>query len=159
MNKSQIGIQLYTLRTLTATDFDGTLAQVAAAGYPGVEFAGFGDLSAAEMRGLLDQHGLKAFSAHIPLQAFEASIDQVISDLQTIGATYGIVPWIAPEARSFANFQKLGEQFNEYGTKLQAAGLKFAYHNHNFEFEEKSEAGQTIWDALIQNTEPGVVSF
>lgn len=159
MNKQQIGIQLYTLRALAAVDFDDTLAKVAAAGYPGVEFAGFQGLTATEVRGLLDKHGLKAFSAHIPVEAFRSDIDQVISDLQTVGATWGIVPWIAPDARTPEAFAKLGEEFNSFGQKLQEAGLKFGYHNHNFEFETKDENGATIWDNFIAATEPGLVSF
>jgi sugar phosphate isomerase/epimerase len=159
MKKSQIGIQLYTLREQTAKDFDGTLSKVAAAGYPGVEFAGFQGHSAKDIRGLLDSHGLKAFSAHIPVTEFEASIDQVIENLHTIGAEWGVIPWIGPDDRSVAAFEKLGEKFNQYGEKLQAANLKFGYHNHNFEFEETSDAGKTIFDTLLEITEPGTVSF
>lgn len=159
MKKSQIGIQLYTLREQTAKDFDGTLSKVAAAGYPGVEFAGFQGHSAKDIRGLLDSHGLKAFSAHIPVTEFEASIDQVIENLHTIGAEWGVIPWIGPDDRSVAAFEKLGEKFNRYGEKLQAANLKFGYHNHNFEFEETSDAGKTIFDTLLEITEPGTVSF
>ena len=159
MRKDQIGIQLYTLRALAARDFDATLAEVAKAGYPGVEFAGFQGLSAAEVRGLLDKHGLKAFSAHIPIDQFRTDIDGVIADLQTIGAGWGIVPWIAPESRTPEAFARLGEEFNTFGTALQGAGLKFGYHNHNFEFEQKADSGKTIWESLISATEPGVVSF
>ena len=159
MRRDQIGVQLYTLRSMTATDFDGTLAKVAEAGYPGVEFAGFQGLSPQEIRGLLDAHGLKAFSAHIPATEFEASIDQVIENLKTIGAEWGVIPWIGPDDRTVAAFEKLGDKFNRYGEKLKAAGLKFGYHNHNFEFEQKSDAGKTIFDTLIEITEPGVVAF
>ena len=159
MKKNQIGIQLYTLRELAAKDLDGALAQVAEAGYPGVEFAGFQGHSASEVRGMLDAHGLKAFSAHIPVAEFDASIDQVIENLHAIGAPWGVIPWIGPEDRSVAAFEKLGDKFNQYGEKLQAAGLKFGYHNHNFEFEEKSDAGKNIFDTLVEITEPGLVSF
>jgi sugar phosphate isomerase/epimerase len=159
MRKDQIGIQLYTLRTMAAQDFDATLAAVAKAGYPGVEFAGFQGHTAAEVRGLLDKHGLKAFSAHIPVEQFRTNLDGVIADLQTVGATWGIVPWVAPENRTPEAFRKLGEEFNAFGAALQAAGLKFAYHNHNFEFEQTTDSGKTIWEELIAGTDPGAVSF
>ncbi len=44
-----IGLQLYTVRDQTEKDFAGTLRRVAELGYTGVEFAGYGDLSAQEM--------------------------------------------------------------------------------------------------------------
>ena len=69
MRKDQISIQLYTLRSITANDWDAALGQVAEAGYQAVEFAGFNGTSAADMRALLDHHGLKASSAHVLIAA------------------------------------------------------------------------------------------
>ena len=57
----KIGLQLFTLRDETAKDFEGTLRQVAEMGYEGVEFAGYGDASAEEMRDLLNELGLGCF--------------------------------------------------------------------------------------------------
>lgn len=83
----------------------------------------------------------------------------MISDLKTIGATWGIVPWVAPDNRTPEAFRKLGDEFNAFGAALQAAGLKFGYHNHNFEFEQTTDSGKTIWEELIAGTDPGAVSF
>jgi sugar phosphate isomerase/epimerase len=53
----------------------------------------------------------------------------------------------------------LGEQMNGYARALKDAGLKFGYHNHNFEFEEKAASGKNLFDTLLDVTEPGLVYF
>jgi sugar phosphate isomerase/epimerase len=159
MRKDQISIQLYTLRDLLARDVDGTLAQVAAAGYRHVEFAGFYGKTAAEIRSLLDKHGLRTSSAHVSLADFQNRLDGVVEDLVTLGAGWGIVPWVAPEDRSQAGLKAIAEQFDGFASKLQEAGIKFGYHNHDFEFSTTSADGVTVFDQMIAVTTPGLVSF
>lgn len=159
MKRDQIGVQLYTLREMAAKDLDATLREVASMGYAGVEFAGFHGHSAADVRKMLDEYGLKAFSAHIPIAAFDGDIEQVVSDLQTIGAPWGVVPFVSPEDRSPAFFADLGDKMNSYGSRLHEAGLKLAYHNHDFEFTMTAEDGRTIFDTLVSITDPALVSF
>ncbi|HWV24070.1 MAG TPA: hypothetical protein VNZ58_07760, partial [Thermomicrobiales bacterium] len=100
MKRDQIGVQMYTLREMAAKDLDAALGAVAKMGYTGVEFAGFQGHSAAEVRQMLDRYKLKAFSAHIPADQFANDIESVVSDLQTIGAPWGIVPWVHPDNRN-----------------------------------------------------------
>jgi len=159
MRKDQISIQLYTIRDITATDWDLALSQVAGAGYTAVEFAGFQGKSAAEIRMLLDKHGLKASSAHVPLTDFQSRLDGVVEDLQTIGAEWGIVPWVAPEDRSEESLKGIAAQFDGFATRLNEAGLKFGYHNHDFEFTTMSDSGKNVFDQMIEVTTPGLVSF
>lgn len=49
------------------------------------------------------------------------------------------------------------EQFNLFGEKINAAGMKFGYHNHTTEFV-KTE-GQVPLEVLLQNTDPDKVHF
>lgn len=159
MKRDQIGVQLYTLREMAANDLNATLREVATMGYAGVEFAGFQGHSAAEVRAMLDEYGLKAFSAHIPIAAFDGDIEEVVSDLQTIGAPWGVVPFVSPDDRSPAFFAELGTKMNSYGSRFAEAGLKLAYHNHDFEFTATAEDGRTIFETLISITDPALVSF
>jgi hypothetical protein len=55
---SNIGLELYTVRDAMKADFAGTLAKVAAVGYKEVEFAGYFDHPAKDIRALLDKNGL-----------------------------------------------------------------------------------------------------
>jgi sugar phosphate isomerase/epimerase len=159
MKRNQIGIQLYTLREMAAKDFEATLARVAKIGYAGVEFAGFHGHSATDVRAMLDRYNLKAFSAHIGIDVFDNDIEQVVSDLQTVGAPWGVVPWVSPENRSPEFFTELGGKMNAYGSRLADAGLKLAYHNHDFEFSMTTDEGKTIFETLIEITDPALVSF
>ena len=49
-----IGLELYSVRDQCKTNLPGTLAQVSKIGYKGVEFAGYYDRSAKELRKMLE---------------------------------------------------------------------------------------------------------
>ncbi|OMF22208.1 sugar phosphate isomerase [Paenibacillus sp. FSL H8-0548] len=149
MSRMNIGLQLYTVRDATAADFEGTLRQVAAMGYEGVEFAGYGDIKAEAMRDLLQELNLKAIGSHIGLQLLEERIEEEIAYLQTIGAQYAICPWLPADARDAAAWQNHLVKFEEYGKRFREAGITFAYHNHDFEFEVEID-GQIVFDAMYE---------
>lgn len=92
MKPEQLSVQMYTLRSITETDFETALKAVAEIGYKNVELAGLQGLSAVEFKALLDKYGLKAPSAHVPYQAFEADAQAVVDDYKAIGAEWIIVP-------------------------------------------------------------------
>ena len=135
MTAKSLAVQLYTLRNETAQDFPGTLEQVAATGVSAVEFAGWGTYTAADMRRLLDEVGLAAMGAHVGLQALEANLDQVIADIQTLGAKHVACPGFFPRDRlkTADDFRRAGEQLGRIGEHCKAADLQFSYHNHDHE--------------------------
>ena len=92
MKPEQLSVQMYTLRSITENDFEAALKAVAEIGYTNVETAGLQGLSAADFKALLDKYGLKAPSAHVPYQAFEADAQAVVDDYKLIGAEWIIVP-------------------------------------------------------------------
>lgn len=145
----KIGLQLYTVRDDLAKDFKGTLRQVAAMGYEGVEFAGYGDIPAEEMKALLDELKMEAFGSHIGLQQLENNLEGEIAYLKTIGATYAILPWVSPEmvAGGEAFWRELITKLEQFGKKFHEAGLEFCYHNHDFEFALKID-GEFVFDAM-----------
>jgi sugar phosphate isomerase/epimerase len=158
VNADNIGLQLYTVRDLTAQDMLGTLERLAAIGYRAVEFAGYGNASVRDIRATLDQHGMTAVGAHVALDNFESRFDQTIDDLQTLGCRYAIVPWVAEDRRgSLSNAQRLADQLNRLGEQVRAAGLQFAYHNHAFEFDPID--GSSLWDVLLRESDPELVAL
>lgn len=159
MKKEEISIQLYTIRSLTADDFEGALKQVADAGYEAVEFAGYQGKTPRELKDLLDRYGLRTSSAHVPLSDFQTRLDGVVEDLTTLGAEWAIVPWIAPEDRSAASLEAIASQFDGFANRLAEANIKFGYHNHDFEFNTLTEDGSTVFDKMVSVTTPGLVSF
>src|SRR5712672_3081125 len=60
-----IGLQLYTVRELMKTDFDGTIAKVAQVGYKEVEFAGYFGRTGAQVRAACEKNGLTPISTHV----------------------------------------------------------------------------------------------
>ncbi|GGF86782.1 sugar phosphate isomerase/epimerase family protein [Paenibacillus abyssi] len=150
MAKMGIALQLYTVRDDLQRDFAGTLREIAAMGYEGVEFAGYGDLSAEEMKALLQELNLKAVGSHISLQRLDEQLENEIAYLKTIGAKYGIVPYVFEEdRRDTAAWQSIIDRLDRYGEVFRQNGLQLGYHNHDFEFAMKIN-GSFVFDAMYE---------
>src|SRR5215216_551605 len=85
---AQVGLQLYTVRDAMAKDLDGTLAQIAGAGYRLVETAGLYERTAADLRALFDKHGIRTVSGHYPLADLEKAPDTMFATAKTLGQEY-----------------------------------------------------------------------
>lgn len=157
MDIASVALELYTVRDETKRDFAGTIRKVAALGYKGVEFAGYGGLTAQEMKALLAETGLRAVSTHIGLQALEQDIAKEIAYCQEIGCTFLVLPWLAPEQRSVATFRQLAPRLDAFGRQCREAGITFGYHNHDFEFEQHE--GETLMDTLLATTDAALVKL
>jgi sugar phosphate isomerase/epimerase len=153
----RIGVQLYTVRDRMAKDFEGTLAQVATIGYREVEFVGYFGKDPREVRATLDRHGLAAPAAHIgltPPDQWRAALDGA----HVVGHRYLVVAWIPPEARrTLEDYKRAAESFNRAGAEAKAAGIQFAYHNHDFEFERLDR--RLPYDVLLAETDPQLVQL
>ncbi|MBB3127043.1 sugar phosphate isomerase/epimerase [Paenibacillus rhizosphaerae] len=154
MTKPIVGIQLYTLRDQTEKDFLGTIRKVAEMGYQAVEFAGFFETPAKEIRALLEELNLKAPSAHIGLNFREhdklsADLNKQIEYAKEIGLEYIVVPWSPlPDTPTEADVKQLANILEQTGKQVTDAGLKFGYHNHDFEF--KLVGGKPVIDHLLE---------
>jgi len=80
-----IGVQLYTVRDAMKSDFEGTVAKVAATGYKEVEFAGYFGRSPQDIRALLDKNGLTSPSCHVPYSTLEKTWPEALDAAHTIG--------------------------------------------------------------------------
>lgn len=153
---ADIGLQLYTLRSVLADDFAGTLERVADVGYVNLEFAGYYDHSPAEIKGMLDDLGLVARAGHFGLGELEDDAGAVIDGAATLGMEYVIVPSLPGELRSSLDgYRSVASTFNELGEQCREAGLQFGYHNHSFEFEAVD--GQLPYDILLDETDEDLV--
>ena len=151
MNNIPVAVQLFTLREETEKDFAGTLKKVAELGYDGVEFAGFGELSAKEVKALLDEYGLKASSSHVPLDRIQDDIENVIEEQKIIGSRYVVCPYILPEQRSEENYQALLQTLEKAEEACRKEGLTLCYHNHDFELEKMAD-GRTVLETILDET-------
>jgi sugar phosphate isomerase/epimerase len=148
------GIQLYTLRDLTAKDFAGTMKAVARLGYKFVETAGYGDLKTAKAaKQALDAAGLKASSGHFAIDLLEKNIDQVIADAQTLQIDTVVCPFLPENRRN--DYAAVAKVLDTAGNQLHQHGIVLAYHNHSFEFQKFG--GKYGLDILYENTAPHLV--
>jgi sugar phosphate isomerase/epimerase len=151
-----LGVQLYTLRTEMERDVGETLARVAEIGYEEVEFAGYFGHSPAEIRGFLAETGLRAPSAHVALDLVEEAWPATLEAAATVGHEFVVVPWI-PESRraSLDDWRAIADRLTRAAAEARAAGLRFAYHNHDFEFRQLE--GRTPMDVFLEVADPDLV--
>jgi sugar phosphate isomerase/epimerase len=152
------GLQLWTLRDIIFDDPQGTLRQVAEFGYKQIEsFEGpegiFWGMGNRNFKSFLDDIGLTMISSHTDVfQDFERKADEAAE----IGVEYLVCPWIGPQD-SLDDYRTMADRFNEIGEKANAAGIKFAYHNHAYTFEEMD--GVLPQELLMDNTDPELVEY
>jgi len=177
-----IGIQLYTVGADMRKDAKEAIRQIAVIGYKEVETAGFGSLTtAAELRKVLDDNGLKCPSAH--LQFDMDNLQKTFDDANALGCRYatasvarrmitaspaqnpslpldqrrpqgagrGMTPMLSDELK------RLAEAMNTVGAAAKKSGLVFASHNHTEQFAIIN--GETGFDILMKNTDPETVKF
>jgi sugar phosphate isomerase/epimerase len=165
-----IGLQLYTVRNQIGKDPDGTLAKVAAIGYNSVELMGYGNgkffgLTPAQFSALLQKYQLKTPSGHYGgmmtylAKGDSAELKDNIAVAATMGHQYIVVPFLTDDMRtSLDDYKKLAGKLNIAGEEAKKAGLKLAYHNHDFEFKDWG-GGQTGFDIFLKETDPSLVFF
>jgi len=152
----KVGVQLYTVRDLMKSDFEGTIAKVAAIGYKEIEFAGLFDHSAQDVRAILDRNGLTAISSHVGYDIVKSHWPETIAAAKVLGQSYIVCPWIPDELRKEADgYKRVAEVFNEAGEASNKAGIKFAYHNHTWEFEPSPLlSGKRPYEFLLDAMDP-----
>lgn len=135
MKKLPIALQLYSVRDDMEKNLVKTLEAVKAMGYEGVEFAGLFGRTAAQMKELLNQAGLKPVSAHVPVDELLANIPGVVGIYREIGCSYIAIPWLDENRRpGQSGYQKLMADIAAIADECKKQGMTLLYHNHDFEF-------------------------
>ncbi len=166
----KVGLQLYTLRDLMAKDPDGTLRKVAQIGYKEVEPYGYGSgkffgKTPKEFAALMKELGLSAPSGHYMtgnvMKGKGTLTDgwkQAVDDAAAIGQKYMVCAYLFPPERTkLDDYKKFAVLFNKSAEVCKAAGIQFAYHNHDFEF--KPMDGQIPYDVLLNGTDKNLVKL
>jgi sugar phosphate isomerase/epimerase len=153
------GVVSYTYRVGFAKDVVSTLDTVAAHGFTDIEFSNLFGKTPQEMRSLIDARGIKCSSYGVGYEDLVNKTDTVAKTALILGAQYVRVAGI-PHKGDFTleEAQKAVEDFNKAGKYLKEKyGLTFIYHNHGFEFQPYKDG--TLYDYIVQNTNPKYVSF
>ena len=69
---------------------------------------------------------------------------------------YIVTPWMGLQS-SIHDLQVYCDYLNEVGRRCQAAGIKYGYHNHAYEFEKVED--QVMYDYMLEHTDPALVFF
>ena len=136
MKKLPVALQLYSVRDMFAEDMLGTLEQVAALGYDGVELGGgFGNVTPAQIKAKLDELGLKAVGAHMMLDSLAEA--ETLEAVKTLGLPTVALPVLLEDQRpGKPAFADTIARIKALIPTLKALGVSLLYHNHAFEFEK-----------------------
>jgi sugar phosphate isomerase/epimerase len=153
----ELGLQLYSLRHLFKKDVAGTLELIRSWGFTNVEAGNYGP-SLPEFAAMLKRAGLKAVGTGADYKRLTGDVPGIIADARTLGATYVMCAWI-PHDKGFtlADAEKAVPVFNEAGKQMRAAGLRFCYHVHGYEFQPGPDG--TLFDSIARRTDPDAVAF
>jgi sugar phosphate isomerase/epimerase len=170
--KGVVGIQLYSIREDMRKDPLANLKKVAEMGYTDVEHANyinrkFYGYTAKEFRKILDDLGLKMPSGHTVMgkqhwdeakNDFTDSWKYTVEDAAICGQKYVISPSLDISMRKdLDQLKHFMDVFNKSGELCQKSGMKFGYHNHDFEFSLKLSSVR-VYDIIMQNTDPKLVA-
>lgn len=166
--KPSMGLQLFSVRDAVAQNLEGTLERVRKIGYERLEIYGYNGTffgkTPKEFKTILANTGLRVTSSHhitgIVHKAkgtLTDGWDQAVEDLHSIGAKYMVCPYLFPDERTEEIYSSLPELLNKSGEKAKAAGIQFAYHNHDFEFQKFRDS--LVFDFLASQTSAELVKL
>jgi sugar phosphate isomerase/epimerase len=152
--KIPVGLQLYSLREQCQTDLPGMIAAVSKIGYKGIEFAGYHNRSAKELRKLLDDNGLVCCGTHTPYESVLGDkLKETIEFNHVLGNSFLIVPWM--EGKTKQEWLDKAKLFNAIADQVKTEKMWVGYHAHAHDFQLFD--GQSAWDLFFGNTKPEVV--
>lgn len=167
-NRKPLAIQLYTIRDAVAENLEKSLERLAQLGFKQLEIYGydgkFYGKTRSEFLSILKNIGLEVISSHHTtgivhntkgtlLNDWEKSVE----DLNYIGSKYMVCSYLFEEERTLEQYKKLPELLNKSGEVTNKAGIDFAYHNHDFEFEKLED--KTVYDFILENTDFDLVKM
>ena len=174
--KKDMCVQMYSARSiLTTENYADILKEIAAMGYTAVEAASYdgdegliyGDTPEV-FKQKVEDAGMKALSAHVTRALTREELDsgdfadalawwdKCIDVHKRAGMAYLVTPWMGPQ-KDLKDLQVYCDYLNEVGRRCKAAGIKYGYHNHDYEFEKVE--GEVMYDYLLAHTDPELVFF
>jgi len=166
-----LGVQLYSVRDSMAKDPIGTLKAIAEMGYKEVEAFGYSDgkmfgMSISEYLKVLKDNGLSMPSSHCNFslsdydegkKSLSDRAKRAIDDAVVMGQKYIIYPWVEQNERTeVERIVKLAAAGAAYA---QAAGIRFGYHNHDFEYIQRGPDGRLLIEWLLHEIDPKILAM
>ncbi len=151
------GIQLYSFKDDMARNPQKTLEMIARMGFKQIESAKsqlghYYGLSAAEMKKHCIENGLTLRSGHVQV---DDKWKDTLNEAEKSGQEFLVCSSMPTNGQTIFNYQKVAEEFNKAGRDCRKRGIKFGYHNHDYEFDTVD--GKVLYDVLLDNTDPDLV--
>ena len=161
-SKDHLGLQMWSLRDNTkANGFVSSLDLVKGWKIPEIE-GGLvtPGMNSAQVLAAIAERGLRMPSAHIGYDALTKDLDASVATAKELGLEFVVCPWIPHDGEfTRAHMEKAAADFNRAGAAFRAAGIKFGYHPHGYEFHATATPGETLLDDLIRACDPDLVCF
>lgn len=173
----EMAVQLYSARQLIgspelfAKNHEYVLGRLAQMGYTGAEAASYSDglfsgMEPEDFKAALNKAGLELVSSHttrvlssdeLSSGNYEAAMkwwDQCIEAHKKAGIPRLVMSY-SPKLDTEAELKVMAEYLNAIGSRCNASGIRFGYHNHAHEFAKVGNT--TMMDYFIANTDPAKV--
>lgn len=150
-----LGVQLYTVREVAEKNLPSTLEKIRKIGYTEIEtYGGSYVFPATQLAYMIQQAGLTAPSGHFDY----GTLTRQLPYASQLGLKWVVCPMIPHSMWTLAGFRAAAKQFNEFGKRAKNLGLRFAFHNHDYEFANYG-GGKTGYEILVDETDPELVFF
>jgi sugar phosphate isomerase/epimerase len=164
-----LGCQTWPVREMIAKDFPGTIKQLAAAGFQGIELCspmgyaeyGFGGLSKytpAELKRILSDAGVTCISSHFGMDELRKDQPSSIAWAKEVGLTQMLVASLGgPKNPTLDDVKRAADEYNKMGELAAKSGIQQGLHNEDFECSTVN--GKRTYDLLLELLDPKLVKF
>jgi sugar phosphate isomerase/epimerase len=170
--KTALGLQLWSVRDAMQKDAMGTLKSLSKFGYGFVEGFGYTDgkwfgMTPIELKKALADMGMSQKSGHqmITSAQYDTATKDITDDVKkafdaaaVVGQKFIVCPYMADGDRNKEKVAVLCDAFNKAGEYANKLGMRFGYHNHDFEFTTRMDDAP-MYQYLLDHTDPKKVFF
>ncbi len=168
---AHLGLQLWSVREDMGKDATGTVKALSQMGYREVEGFGYADgkmfgMPITDFLKLLKDNGISMPSVHnmVTWKDYDAGSKSIsdaakkaIDTFAANGTRYVVCPYMIDEDRArIADMVKVYQAAGEYAKK---AGVRFGYHNHNFEFSQRGPDNRYLIEWILHEVDPKVLAM
>jgi sugar phosphate isomerase/epimerase len=162
-NAQEVGLQMGSMRHMYKEGIPAVLARIKELGVTELEGGTPRGMKRDDFKKLLSEYGLKivAVGGNFERLQNKDSIQRIITNAKELGAQYVVCYWIPHDGDNFtyADMKKGVEVFNAAGKTLKENGLALTYHPHGYEFREYKEGKGTLFEYMMDNTDPEYINF
>lgn len=155
----KLGFTLYNFHSIIKTldDLDMVLARLEEMGVDTVQVSGIGHLSNYDVAKICKKHNMEVCVTHLSYDRIINDTEAVIDEHKALGCKTVGIGAIGEAYRDEEGIKRFAAELKPAVEKLKAAGMNFAYHNHQFEFMKYSN-GKTGFQMLTE-LDPELISF